>query len=105
MSKLQQHARMDTERDGIVDTCPACGEPAACGMTAGATTCWCFDLPHVMPMSSQTAEGRCYCSQCLQSLIDEHATPSRLRKSGLGCLRERGVMRGAGSASPHPAND
>ena len=55
--------------------CPACGKPAECGMAKGEPTCWCFELPPVMPMPPSATEARCYCRACLEKLVGERATP------------------------------
>jgi hypothetical protein len=57
----------------ISGACPACGQPAECGMAKGEATCWCFELPRVVPMPAPASEARCYCSSCLQRMIDERA--------------------------------
>lgn len=54
----------------IAESCPACGEPAECGMVNGDETCWCFALPPALPMPSEESGARCYCRKCLQHLIN-----------------------------------
>jgi hypothetical protein len=55
------------------DTCPGCGGPVACGMANGQATCWCFALPPALPVPADAADARCYCSQCLQRMIEERS--------------------------------
>ena len=49
--------------------CPACGTEFDCGAKSGRETCWCFNLPNVMPVDSKQD---CLCPQCLKKRIDEH---------------------------------
>lgn len=55
--------------DGNV--CPACGSVNECGMEKGASTCWCFAMPHVLPVSGTEQGGRCYCRACLTRIIGD----------------------------------
>jgi hypothetical protein len=57
-------------------TCPACGEPAECGMAKGASTCWCFALPHVLPIPPDRSDVRCFCRACLERLVSDRAAAS-----------------------------
>jgi hypothetical protein len=50
-------------------SCPKCGDANDCGMEKGETTCWCFGLPHVLPVSETEQGGRCYCRPCLARAI------------------------------------
>lgn len=56
------------------DQCPGCGKPAGCGMARGDDTCWCFDLPHRLPMPTHESDARCYCRVCLERHIANQAT-------------------------------
>ena len=49
-----------------METCVACGETFGCGNVEGKTSCWCADLPTVMPV---TDEG-CLCPKCLKTEIE-----------------------------------
>ncbi|MES2509701.1 MAG: cysteine-rich CWC family protein [Pseudomonadota bacterium] len=67
------------EHAGPDDTsrCPSCGTGLRCGMVAGDSQCWCFALPHVIPVPSDNkqdlaASAGCLCPACLQRLIDSH---------------------------------
>lgn len=48
--------------------CPLCGEGNACGMAAGAGTCWCFSAtipPEVLERVPAEARGEaCVCRTC-----------------------------------------
>jgi uncharacterized protein len=57
------------------DLCPTCGDSNECGTAKGQATCWCFALPHVLPVS-ETA-GRCYCRTCLMREIAARTTQQR----------------------------
>lgn len=65
--------KQQKDESGVADACPACGGPVACGVANGEQACWCFALPHMLPMPTGGVEARCYCSACLKALIDERA--------------------------------
>src|SRR5579864_7098244 len=46
--------------------CSRCGSSMTCGKGQGS--CWCADLPHVVPMPAEPAG--CLCPRCLQAEID-----------------------------------
>ena len=71
-------------KSGIMDECPACGGSVECGMASGAATCWCFALPHAMPMPSSNVGTGCYCQTCLTKLIEERAEHQPLTPGGRG---------------------
>ena len=48
-----------------MEKCVACGESFGCGNVEGKTSCWCAELPAVMPL---TDEG-CLCPKCLKAEI------------------------------------
>ena len=52
-----------------LDRCPACANSVGCGVVKGETSCWCFDLPHRMPMPTNEEGARCYCRSCLERLV------------------------------------
>ena len=62
---------MGQRKAQIADKCPACGGPVECGVSSGSETCWCFALPHALPMPPQESGVRCYCPRCLQRRIDD----------------------------------
>ena len=55
-------------------TCPACRKGFVCGMAADAAQCWCYALPHPLPVpgsamthtSNNSPPTRCFCPTCLQ---------------------------------------
>lgn len=49
-------------------TCERCGVKFRCGIEAGDTICWCFELPRVMPAAGTQYNG-CLCPECLRELI------------------------------------
>jgi hypothetical protein len=55
--------------------CASCGSAFECGIEAGEMTCWCFDLPHVIPLDSIGSDDKtgvdCLCPTCLQQKIDD----------------------------------
>jgi hypothetical protein len=57
---------VDEKDCGKEDNCPRCGEKVHCGARAGKSTCWCADLPYVMPMDPAAA---CLCKTCLEKEI------------------------------------
>jgi len=60
----------------VADTeiCPTCGSGNDCGMVKGEVTCWCFAMPHVLPVSETERGGRCYCRTCLAKAIANRET-------------------------------
>ena len=57
-----------------VHACPSCGGAVECGMANGDETCWCCELPHVLPVSG--SDEQCYCKACLQGLIEQRRVSS-----------------------------
>jgi hypothetical protein len=49
-------------------------------MANGDERCWCFELPHVLPVSG--GEASCYCKTCLEGLIAERRTLGGQVKAG-----------------------
>jgi hypothetical protein len=58
-----------TENVRIIHACPVCGGPVECGMSNGDERCWCFELPHVLPISEVGSMQLCYCADCLTERI------------------------------------
>jgi len=58
----------ETESACISKCCSRCGESFTCGLAAGEKSCWCAELPHIMPVDG--AVGDCLCPQCLRGEID-----------------------------------
>lgn len=51
--------------------CKKCNTVFICGANAGDKTCWCCDLPNVMPLSDDTKSADdCYCKNCLEEMIE-----------------------------------
>ncbi len=48
-----------------METCSECGESFGCGNVEGKTSCWCADLPAVMPVT----DAGCLCPKCLKAEI------------------------------------
>jgi uncharacterized protein len=46
--------------------CEQCGSKFICEISAGKSTCWCFDLPRVMPVIPSTD---CLCPSCLDKAV------------------------------------
>jgi hypothetical protein len=50
------------------DTCPICGGPNACGLAAGASTCWCFEtrIPAeaIARVPAEALDRSCICQAC-----------------------------------------
>ncbi|WP_415721935.1 DUF1289 domain-containing protein [Photobacterium ganghwense] len=67
MGDEQQEQRID-EIQGNCSThhCSQCGEPAYCDISAGKSTCWCFEL--TKRDTSGIAPGLCLCRKCLEKL-------------------------------------
>jgi uncharacterized protein len=50
----------------ILKTCPKCQAKVECGIANGQESCWCFNLPRVLPLVENAA---CLCPECLQKQI------------------------------------
>ncbi len=65
-------------------TCTTCGTDFTCGIESGNQTCWCFDLPNIIPIEAidrvDTASD-CLCPTCLQAKIDKAQEQSSFDKS------------------------
>src|SRR5437763_14522 len=68
---------MSAAKGADADICPTCGSANGCGMAKGDATCWCFTLPHVLPVSETVSLGRCYCRACLERVISDRATRTK----------------------------
>jgi hypothetical protein len=60
--------------DRTVHACPGCGGAVECGMANGDETCWCSELPHVLPLSG--GDAQCFCKACLEKLIEQRKVSS-----------------------------
>ncbi|KLV01162.1 cysteine-rich CWC family protein [Photobacterium aphoticum] len=67
MSDDDQQQRIDEIR-GTQSThlCSQCGQPAFCDISAGRSTCWCFELDK--RDTSGLKLGSCLCRRCLEKL-------------------------------------
>ncbi|EKO3517017.1 cysteine-rich CWC family protein [Vibrio fluvialis] len=70
---IQWRHLSDHERDTIMQRlsgqqtthhCPSCGEPAHCDISAGKSTCWCFELEK-RDLSALPESSVCLCRLCL----------------------------------------
>jgi len=59
-------------------------------MANGDQTCWCFELPHVLPVSGSDAQ--CFCRACLESLIDRRKSVAVGADRGDGRWRRQGLL-------------
>ncbi|MEZ8104373.1 DUF1289 domain-containing protein [Vibrio genomosp. F6] len=66
----------DTEREAIMKQitsvshthqCPSCGEGAHCDISAGKSTCWCFEVEE-RNTSKVSDNQSCVCRKCLTAL-------------------------------------
>jgi hypothetical protein len=64
------------------NACPRCGQKFTCGLAAAQERCWCFDLPHVIPMTDANREG-CLCPACLKAEIDRQLTLRKQNEAGV----------------------
>jgi hypothetical protein len=48
-----------------METCIECGGTFGCGGAEGKTSCWCAELPMVMPVG----DAGCLCPECLKAEI------------------------------------
>lgn len=72
-------------------TCPACAQGFVCGMVASAAQCWCYELPHKLPVPApemtHTGENpppkSCFCPICLQLRLNLPPTDLNVAPSAL----------------------
>ncbi len=64
--------------------CSACNRPFACGAACGR--CWCFDLPAVVAVPTDTDAG-CLCPDCLAKLVQ---TTTANQSNGIAFIRSSG---------------
>jgi hypothetical protein len=74
---------MSAATPGEGHLCPRCGRANECGMEKGETTCWCFELPHLLSVSETEHSGRCYCRQCLSRMIADREGGGRIDEQGM----------------------
>lgn len=49
--------------------CPQCGVAFTCGVAAGHSQCWCFNLPRIIALDDSDDRG-CLCPTCLSHKIE-----------------------------------
>jgi hypothetical protein len=59
------------------DRCPQCGGPNECGMAAGKSECWCFQVKiaaeALQRVSEEAKLKQCVCRKCAS--VSERSTP------------------------------
>ena len=65
---------MSAAKTADADICPTCRSANGCGMAKGDATCWCYTLPHVLPVIETESLGSCFCRPCLERVIGDRAT-------------------------------
>ena len=64
--------QLEREKKGL-KTCESCGAAFTCDIERGEKSCWCFELPKVMPVE----EGKsCLCPACLKREIARRTAES-----------------------------
>lgn len=71
-----------------METCAACGESFGCGNEEKKASCWCSDLPAVMPVDGAS----CLCPKCLKAEI------ARRVGDCFGCAHSKTLKTKTGSA-------
>ena len=75
-----------------MERCERCGEDFSCGSKEGKASCWCAELPAVLPVPAPGAKALCLCPKCLR------AEAERLLGSCLGCQHSKaGTTKGGGA--------
>ncbi|QXO16036.1 MULTISPECIES: cysteine-rich CWC family protein [Vibrio] len=73
---IQWRKWSDAERDAVMQQlsresathdCPACGDAAHCDISAGKSTCWCFEL-ETRESNQERKQQACLCRHCLSAL-------------------------------------
>jgi len=90
---LRAFAAMEREvvmSDGNI--CPTCASANDCAIEKDEATCWCFVMPHVLPVSSTEEASRCYCRACLTRAIGNIMASDRSQlESGSDLTHPAGV--------------
>lgn len=71
-----------------METCGRCGETFGCGGAEGKTSCWCAELPAIMPMGADD----CLCPKCLRAEVGRRVGDC------FGCLSARTLATKTGAA-------
>ena len=74
-----------------MDTCARCKKEFGCGMSEGKSTCWCAELPAVLPVPAE-GEGTCLCPDCLR----DDVAKARLKLGQCLDCRHRKALRSKG---------
>lgn len=53
----------------ITISCFNCGTELICGAENGDPTCWCDNLPNIMPLNAEA--NSCYCQACLEKELQK----------------------------------
>ena len=61
--------------------CARCEQTFECGIEQGRSTCWCYELPHILPVCE---EAKCLCPDCLKKEIEAFKN----QKNGPNCSKE-----------------
>jgi hypothetical protein len=56
-------------------SCPKCGAEFECLAHCAANTCWCMELPNVLPVTG--AKEDCLCPKCLTEAINRQTSGGR----------------------------
>jgi len=80
---LQKHNEGCVKRGDVseVEICPVCGSENDCGMAKRQETCWCFAMPHTLPVAATEEANRCYCRACLARMIADMRRGSEAPRS------------------------
>lgn len=68
MSNVTEQSPQKRDDAPPIAHCGRCGTAFACGVRAGETHCWCFELPSVMALA-ESVGANCLCPVCLQETI------------------------------------
>jgi hypothetical protein len=50
-------------------SCFNCGAELVCGALNGDASCWCVNLPNIMPLNADATS--CYCQICLEKKLQK----------------------------------
>jgi hypothetical protein len=71
-----------------VETCARCKAQFGCGQAEGGGSCWCADLPPIMPVKGES----CLCPSCLRAEVAARVGDC------LGCAHARVLKSKSGGA-------
>jgi hypothetical protein len=61
-----------------LSTCPICGAQFTCNAKARNRTCWCVNLPRIMPVPVD-GKTECLCPDCLEKAVEAQMKDARRR--------------------------